>query len=453
MANTVSFVIGNTYAKLDNAAAKLDKTGKHLKVHDCTLYVEIINGDIDLIKKVEFHMGRTFSPEKFISYCPVKNHTYDTMRFQTRQQTYGAVNATVLIVGRGGTALRRSFKISISPGGRESNMDVFIEHHPEKPLSPVPIVDGNFGIELELTTSSDFTTLDVTNSIRSNAHVAIEDMTNDYTGASSRIDIWRIVLDSSIACSRDRPNCTSFELVSPKLHGGSGLSEVHRVIQALTEIHNSPSTIQVNKSMGFHVHIDVSQLTTSQLIKVCQNFVKYEDAMDTIMPHSRRHGNRYCKSNKLAVGSVRVSSKERNAKLAACESNEELANLMNPGNDKYYKLNLLPHVSRRQSTIEFRHHSPSFNVEKIKNWIRFCMAFVHNSAKYNAPSHLSSDIDDDELFEMLMMYVVKDRFLCNFYRKRRIEVAKNRKRERESCCEGCSSGANCFSKQMDRYIS
>ena len=67
-------------------------------------------------------------------------------------------------------------------------------------------------------------------------------------------------------------------------------------------------------------------------------------------------------------------------------------------------------------TTEFRQHSGTHNKMKIKNWIRLCVAFVHNSARFRTP------VVDDEIFEMLFMYMVKDRFLRDFYRQRRIDV-------------------------------
>ncbi len=79
--------------------------------------------------------------------------------------------------------------------------------------------------------------------------------------------------------------------------------------------------------------------------------------------------------------------------------------------------------------------SPAFGYpqQDIKNWIRFCVAFVHNSARFRTP------VADDEIFEMLFMYVVKDRFLRDFYRLRRIDVAT----EQSTCCDGCASGGGC----------
>ena len=155
------------------------------------------------------------------------------------------------------------------------------------------------------------------------------------------------------------------------------------------------------------------------------------------MPPSRRE-NSYCLSNRLSVGRrAGAPNREIHERIASCTTIQGLGNLMSPA--KYYKLNMQPLLSRRQPTIEFRQHSSTYNRKKVTNWIRFCVNFVQNSAKFRTPSHISSAVDDEELFEMMMMYVVKDRFLRDFYRQRRIEVGN----QQSSCCDGCASGSGC----------
>ncbi|KAL7546453.1 hypothetical protein ACHAWF_009785 [Thalassiosira exigua] len=431
MASSVNFVIGNTYSKIDpSSRAKWDRTGNYRKVHDWTLYLDVLGGNADIIKKVDFVVeSTTFNPRKFTSHCPVKV-LESKWRFQTRQQTYGSVMVKVTIIGRGGSVLRSDHMVTLSPGGSKSKTGTFVERRPNKALTPVPIVDCNFGIELELSTSSYVPIDEVARSIQSRASVDVRDMTHDYAAgrdAASRSDGWTLVPDGSIVCSTDRPDCFRFELVSPVLRGGNGLGEVDRVVRALGDI---PS-MKVNASMGYHVHVDVSELEVSDVVKVCQNFVKYEEAMDRLVPRSRREGNTYCKSNRTMLG------EEGHDVLACCTSLAELGELMSP--DKYHKLNMRNIVTCRQPTIEFRQHSATFNKEKVKNWIRFCVAFVHNSAKYKAPSELSRSVNDEELFEMLVMYVIKDRYLRDFYRQRRAEVSG----EPGNCCDGCASGGRC----------
>jgi hypothetical protein len=199
--------------------------------------------------------------------------------------------------------------------------------------------------------------------------------------------------------------------------------------------------VKVNQSMGFHVHVNVESLSVAKLKNVCKNFIKYESAMDMLMPPSRR-ANTYCKSNKLAVANevvyLAANSQYLHQKIDACTSRNQLGNLVSP--DKYYKLNLGPLTSERQPTIEFRQHSSTYQRDKVKNWIRFCVAFVYNSAKNRPPAHLTKMYSDDELFDMMMMYVVKDRSLRDYYRGRKLEHARNHE---DHCCDGCATGSGC----------
>ena len=63
---------------------------------------------------------------------------------------------------------------------------------------------------------------------------------------SVRPEKWKIVHDGSIVCRRGDPNCITFELVSPILFGGDGLSEIHTLLTALSRVEG----VQVNASAG-----------------------------------------------------------------------------------------------------------------------------------------------------------------------------------------------------------
>ena len=169
--------------------------------------------------------------------------------------------------------LRRDFRVKLSPGGSRGALDAFVEHRPHKPLVPVPMADNEFGIELELSTSADISRGDVANLIKSKASVVVKDMTGLSTAAvNSYKDFWRLVDDNSIACSISTPNCNTFELVSRVLKGGSGLGEVDRVLHALGKI----LSININKSMGFHVHVNIETLSLSELKK----YVRISSSME-----------------------------------------------------------------------------------------------------------------------------------------------------------------------------
>ena len=50
---------------------------------------------------------------------------------------------------------------------QSGEIDTFLEYRPHKPLVPVPMADGEFGIELELSTATDMTVGRVVKLIRS----------------------------------------------------------------------------------------------------------------------------------------------------------------------------------------------------------------------------------------------------------------------------------------------
>ena len=212
--SSVNFVIGNTYAKINKSRAKLDKTGIYRRVHDWTLYVDILgdDGDEDIIKKVEFNMS-ALDPSKYVSHCPIKvkvpgtNNNY-RWRFQTKQQTYGPVSVKVAIFGRGRGVLRKDYKVILMPGGSETSQYTFVEHQPNKPLTPVKMPDVKFGVELELSTSSVISPSDVANVILTKAGgtVDIRDMTHDYGAARDTNHHWKLMTDASLTCGPGRPD-------------------------------------------------------------------------------------------------------------------------------------------------------------------------------------------------------------------------------------------------------
>lgn len=137
-----------------------------------------------------------------------------------------------------------------------------------------------------------------------------------------------------------------------------------------------------------------------------------------------------CRSNKLAVeGST---NKQRNVRIAACGNKtlEDLTICMNPTNehDQYYKLDLRSiHTNNK---LEFRQHVSSKDKTTVTHWIRFCTAFVRNSARLRSPVALKVTTSIEEEFDLLFEYVVKDRCLRNFYRERRDIYIKQEEEER-----------------------
>lgn len=427
-----SIVIGNTYNRMRASQAEYDRSGQHKKIHDWTLYVDVVDGDQDAIDHIDFQMNATFSPRLFQHYSPVRlgNGAY---RFSTRQTTYATgMLCEIKIHGIGNTVMKINY--TISPNAAQLDARPFIVSATAKAsLGPAPISnDATFGIELELTSANHHPPHKVATQLARQSQRPVQVMIDNYAEARSNHDFWKLMRDSSIECHINRPNCNAFELVSPILKGTNGLRECQAIMKGLKNVRS----IRVNKSMGFHVHVNVEGATLLQLIKICQNFIKYENAMDSMMPFSRR-GNTFCQSNRGVVPGE--TNKEKHESLGRCQTLDDLMDAMNPGDSRYFKLNLVNLKTGRQPTVEFRQHSSTVSQEKVLNWIRFCVSLVSNSMRLKSPSSLKQSRSLDDQMEMLFQYAVKDRYLAIFYKKRRQELVDSN----EACCQSCSSGNSC----------
>lgn len=360
----------------------------------------------------------------------------------------------VKLTSKGGTSIIVDCPLLYSDGGSKKFDTYFIPHANSKNVLPIP-KSAKFGVELELSDENGSDNYEIAEAIEEDSGFEVT-VVDEYCHAHDLISEWKLVYDSSIACRSDAPDCSKFELVSPILEGEQGIESCYQVLEALKS--QEWTSINVNRTMGFHVHIDVKDLSLAELKKVCQNFIKFEESIDSFMPPSRRTGsqesNTYCKSCKKGITDEEVSARcgystnsnyTRHLAIDRCDSTEELCNLMNP-TGRYYKLNLtnlLP--DGRQPTIEFRQHSATANTDKVSAWVRFCMEFVTNSAKNKKPRFLPESHSVDEQFKCLFQEVIKDRMLKNFYEIRREEMKQKKyvPPPQHSCCGGCANGDSC----------
>ena len=132
--------------------------------------------------------------------------------------------------------------------------------------------------------------------------------------------------------------------------------------------------------------------------------------------------------------------------LGACTDLSSLAAVMNPNSSQYSKLNLQNLVSGHQPTIEFRQHLATASYNKVAAWICFCIAFVVNSARLAPPKPLKEGRTVDEKFDVLFLYIIKDRALHNFYQKHCEQVSNEK--EQEHCCRDCAGGGTCTAKHQ-----
>ena len=135
---------------------------------------------------------------------------------------------------------------------------------------------------------------------------------------------WKLVPDASL------PAGTGYELVSPILRGSEGRARLARTLEAI----NAYDLVGVDRRCGYHVHIDLTGIDFEGLKRICQNWVKYEDAIDLILPDSRREdNNKYARSIRENFNFENRYNKQANDRIAKAKNLRALHDLMNPIRD------------------------------------------------------------------------------------------------------------------------
>lgn len=433
---TTTYVVGNTYRKLNPPNGGQNRRKRqHFDEHEWTVFVDIMEGDPDHFHSVSFLLDEMVQGRKIVCKTPIQvdlPNGQKVWRFLSdkKQSSTGIEPAIIKLTGRGGTVRQCSYTLAFKEGGKLSNPQTFSETRKLQAKKWVKLPDVDFGIELELSCKHGESKHFISRELLKHAGVPVTHV-KGWSAGKKQIDGWKLVPDASIQCSLHYPDCSKFELVSPILRGGEGLNECNNIVKAL----NSYTSVTVNKSMGFHVHINVNGLSVQELVKVCQNFVKFEDAIDSFLPPSRRtNQSDFCKSNRAAIFPDSPNGVRHQA-LGSCKSINDLCGLMNPGDDRHYKLNLMNLKTGRQPTIEFRQHSGTCNYAKVSAWIRFCMAFVNNSAKQPRPATFKPRTSIAKQFDQLFEVVIQDPRCRDYFVDRRHEVQGQG--AIGSCCAKC----------------
>lgn len=223
-------------------------------------------------------------------------------------------------------------------------------------------MNRSFGIELEIAGINHQTALTALHAVG----IAVQDESYNHTTRSH----WKLVGDGSVR--------GGFEIVSPVLHGEEGIAQAMTVAEALFD-----AGATVNRTCGFHVHFDASELTVEDVKTIVRRYADHETEIDAIMPPSRRGtANFYC--NTLAGISF--------ARLMNATTINEMASVMG---SRYFKVNLMSF--QRHGTIEFRQHSGTVNANKIANWVRFLGQFIDVCKEQNHAPAQTPVIDHPRL--------------------------------------------------------
>jgi len=424
------------------------------------------------VEKVSFHEPDSLRGTLHFDSAPSRVHKQDGSLISRFSSTSIEDGDVIIKISDNSRSFCEICYVLEAGGAGKSNrvkiQDILVRRKNWNSLLSTPDLPSKhtFGVELELSDSNGVSRSTVAQAIQNRTGQTVK-VVRSYSEAHDPVPTWKLVHDGSIVCNRSSPYCSKFELVSPILQGESGLNRCNDILRALRA--SSQTSIQVNKSMGFHVHVSVAGFSLDKLKKLCMNFVKYESAMDMFMPSSRWTGGSvsadYCKSNKEAIrnpsGTIAKLNGGRHKAIAACSNPTQLCNLMNPGRDRYYKLNFQNLLTCRQPTVEFRQHSATANADKVMAWVRFCVTFVRNSALKPTPSYLQNNLEAEAVLDHLFEDLIQCNTLENFYRDRAeaLEVQQLsanmnglslRQQNDRPCCSGCARGHACASSNHSR---
>lgn len=206
-------------------------------------------------------------------------------------------------------------------------------------------------------------------------------------------DHWHCTTDGSLPNYDD---CT--ELVSRVMDSNS--DEDWKVMRVALDALNAEGA-DVANSTGLHVHVDVSDLSETQIMRIVSAYREYEDNIDRIVGVNRRADtNSYCYSLR------RIDSSAFQTRSVESFNNVGL------DNEKYWKLNTIPYGDI--NTIEFRQHDGTLNYYRIKNWVRFCVEFVEHFKK--EPKKITNFRSPEKVMERYLSSIISDPTISGKYK-------------------------------------
>lgn len=186
-------------------------------------------------------------------------------------------------------------------------------------------------------------------------------------------EYWSLTDDGSL-----RNN--GIEYVSKPLFG----KDIIKALDNLTEILPG-SGYTISERCGFHVHIDVSEMTTSQLLSFCCGYALIESAIYNYVGNDRRE-NIYCLPLSATGNIIPFLNSIKYGR-----NNTEIRTSIEQ-TCKYSGFNILPVLY--QGSVEFRHHRGTISKEAIIRWINIIMRIREAAFRREATALTNSTYEE-----------------------------------------------------------
>ncbi|OOF90623.1 hypothetical protein ASPCADRAFT_135076 [Aspergillus carbonarius ITEM 5010] len=252
--------------------------------------------------------------------------------------------------------------------------------------APPPAGSFGIGIELELLLESRMTPTAANNTFPRFARHCATSYNNSVPGQFPRMHSlvqaqWVGVPHTQWVLHHD-PTCETerepwgIEIISPLLRSFPG-SPWRQSVGALWTFISQRYLVQGNADCSTHVHISrVEGYSTFDVKRIAQAIIHFEPAFEVLVPPERR-GNEYSRSNWLDNPQLAYRKLSREQSIAVIEgmnTTEEIIDIMNPNQSKYFGWNFLS--LKTYKTIEFRRGSASLSPNDTFMWVELAMSFI-----------------------------------------------------------------------------
>jgi len=167
---------------------------------------------------------------------------------------------------------------------------------------------------------------------------------------TSRSENYKTIMKDSDWGYQPDGSISGMEFVSPPMQGNNGYRSIQRFTRLARE-----HDFRVNRACGFHLHIDVSELSEELLNNMSLAYQLTYPAWKSLVSRNR-HTNRYCYYRPMT------------------KDNLKSYYFMDSGRDKFFwsSMSNIHHYG----TVEIRLHQGTLNFSKIINWVRAHLRFV-----------------------------------------------------------------------------
>lgn len=170
------------------------------------------------------------------------------------------------------------------------------------------------------------------------------------------------------------------EVVTPVLQG----EDTYRVIRAILKTLNGRTSASVNKSCGFHLHLDVADYSLTDWKAFICRYLRAERRIFSTIAPSRFYGHFSVPLFRQLESRMGFNSPTSDCLIERycreiwdCNSLRDIYSLF--GHTRYTAINIEPVATGLRTAIEFRMHNGTLCPDKAIAWAEFWLAFIGNA--------------------------------------------------------------------------